>query len=71
MPHQAVSLLWFFYRGLGSGMVHYFQQKQIQAQSVLLDETSNKLVLLKRLSATDFAMSQGGGYEGANFSFGV
>ena len=39
----------------------YAQQQQIQAQAALVDQTSNKLALLeKRLSATDFAMSQGG-----------
>ena len=39
----------------------YAQQQQIHAQAALVDQTSNKLALLeKRLSATDFAMSQGG-----------
>ena len=39
----------------------YAQQQQIQAQAALVDQTSNKLALFeKRLSATDFAMSQGG-----------
>ena len=62
VPHQAVSLPWFFYsRPWQAGWFIYLQQKQIQAQSALVDETSNKLALLeKRLSATDFAMSQGG-----------
>ena len=51
----------FLFAALAAGWFIYLQQKQIQAQSVLVDETSNKLALLeKRLSATDFAMSQGG-----------
>ncbi|BCV01133.1 MAG: hypothetical protein CM15mV40_160 [Caudoviricetes sp.] len=40
-----------FYSRPSAGWFIYLQQKQIQAQSVLVDETSNKLALLeKRLS---------------------
>ena len=46
---------------LGAAWFIYAQHQQIQSQAALVDQTSNKLALLEeRLSATDFAMSQGG-----------
>ena len=51
----------FLLAALAAGWFIYAQQQQIQSQAVLVDQTSNKLALLEeRLSATDFAMSQGG-----------
>ena len=51
----------FLLAASAAGWFIYSQQKQIQAQSALVGQTSNKLALLEeRLSATDFAMSQGG-----------
>ena len=51
----------FLLAALAAGWFIYAQQQQIQSQAALVDQTSNKLALLEeRLSATDFAMSQGG-----------
>ena len=37
----------FLFAALAAGWFIYLQQKQIQAQSALVDETSNKLALLE------------------------
>ena len=51
----------FLLAALAAGWFIYAQHQQIQSQAALVDQTSNKLALLEeRLSATDFAMSQGG-----------
>ena len=53
--------VFFLLAALAAGWFIYAQQQQIQSQAALVDQTSNKLALLEeRLSATDFAMSQGG-----------
>ena len=51
----------FLVAALAEGWFIYSHHKQLQSKAALVVQTSNKLALLEeRLSATDFAMSQGG-----------